>query len=298
MAARDVHTYAARHTLILIDTHPSMFEPCIQLTSSNDEDSDCDQSETKNNDDDYDSDSDSSTTIDEEMNAFSRSRNKRKESQPSLLTTPFDASLMAVERLLHHKVHTVATSRLGKRDGVGVILFGTPDCASNDYEEDDKHDEGEDERENENERSDGNSKEIHHCDNREEGDEEDEEEEEEEKHANESLKVLIKLTPPGVDQIKTIRSCLPPEFYHSNQAQKWHNNDNDGLSNNKRERDLYIELFGTKSNVMMKSKSHEGEEDSESDDEDKKDEDDEEGKTYCSLRPALHEATRTFANAK
>ena len=40
--------------------------------------------------------------------------------------SPFDAALIASEKLLHHRVHSVATTRLGKRDGVGILLFNCP----------------------------------------------------------------------------------------------------------------------------------------------------------------------------
>ena len=270
---RDAHAYAARHTLILIDTHPSMFEPCIYIKSSDDSDIDEDKSDIINND-------------------------------SSFLTTPFDASLMAVERLLHHKVYIVATSKQGKRDGVGVILFGTPpSCINKNIEKDDENSDG------------GNS----------DDDVDTNDDEEEEKDANDSLKVLIKLTPPGVDQIKTIRSCLLSQFYQSNRFPKWTSRihgSNDGVhrindqsqtnelirnmkgwksKNSKRERDLYVELFGKKKQVLttkntINNKNIKDDEDGMTDKEVRKDE--EEECTVSSLKVALYEATRTFVNAK
>lgn len=283
-----------------------MFEPCIRICNddSDDEDSDSDNDSNgnrqrgKDEKNVHDDCSSSSSTTEEGNDEYDTKKKSSSTSSSSktLLTTPFDASLMAVERLLHHKVRTVAMSKLGKRDGVGVILYGTPpECIKKNHKEiDEGNDEDDDDYEN---------------------NEDDDDNQVVEKNANESLKELIKLTPPGVDQIKTIRSCLPPEFYHSNRSSdhvgsyhhqggdtKYKNNntksptnalirdmnyERDGSQsrwNGGRERDLYIELFG-------KGDSNE---DSESDLE----EDEEQEKTDCSLRHALNEATRTFANAK
>ena len=284
IVAQDAHAYAARHTLILIDTHPSMFEPCIRI---------CNGDSVEDSDGDSDDDDTSSTT--EERNEYDtkkKAKNSSSSTSKALLTTPFDASLMAVERLLHHKVRTVAMSKLGKRDGVGVILYGTPDDIKKNHDEKEGDDDENDE------------------------DNEDDNQVEEETNANESLKELIKLTPPGVDQIKTIRSCLPPEFYHSNNSDhvgSYHHQGNNKYKNdstksptnalirdmdykragsqtrcNGRERDLFVELFG----------KGDSDEDSEGESESEVEDDEEQEKKDCSLRHALNEATRTFANAK
>lgn len=44
-----------------------------------------------------------------------------------VIISPFDAALIAVHQLLKLKVKHVATNKSGKRDGVGVLLFGTKD---------------------------------------------------------------------------------------------------------------------------------------------------------------------------
>jgi ATP-dependent DNA helicase 2 subunit 1 len=87
------------------------------------------------------------------------------------LITPLDAALVACERLCRDRVLRVATQKAGKRDGVGVLLYGT--------------------------------QKPHHGD--------DEEEEDDEHHAIEqqsSTQALVELYPPGVTQIRTLRSCL------------------------------------------------------------------------------------------
>ena len=42
-----------------------------------------------------------------------------------IVVAPFEAALRAAERLLRQRVGAVATTRGGKRDGVGVLLYGT-----------------------------------------------------------------------------------------------------------------------------------------------------------------------------
>lgn len=65
-----------------------------------------------------------------EEEEFSQERASKHQSptssnNPQQKITPFDAVLRAVEQLLKLRVKYVATSKAGKRDGVGVVLFGT-----------------------------------------------------------------------------------------------------------------------------------------------------------------------------
>jgi ATP-dependent DNA helicase 2 subunit 1 len=76
----------AQHIIILIDSHPSMFEPCIQAA--------------------YDS-----------INGN--------------CISPFDAAIIAAENIIHDKVHFSATTKTGKRDGIGIILYNCPPSLSN-----------------------------------------------------------------------------------------------------------------------------------------------------------------------
>ena len=134
--------YAAQHVLILIDTHPSMFVPCIQVRKDDD---------------------DSDATMDHDNSC----------SQEENLTTPFDAALMACERLLHDRVRTIAFSRKGKRDGVGVLLYGDSVVS--------KRNQGE--------------------------------YAEAESPFESTVINLVHLEPPGNEEIKRLRSCLRPSQY-------------------------------------------------------------------------------------
>ena len=146
--------YAAQHVLIMIDTHPSMFVPCISVTSDKEEDG-------------YESDV---------------TREEEHSSEQEALTTPFDAALMACERLLHDRVRTIAFARKGKRDGVGVVLFGK--------------------------RADSSKK------NHDDGSEEEDELESESPFLSTVIS-LVDLKPPGNEEIKALRSCLTPTQYGS-----------------------------------------------------------------------------------
>jgi ATP-dependent DNA helicase II len=80
----------AQHVIIIIDASPIMFRRYLQITESDDN-----VSETSS-------------------------------SQESDLTSPFETALMAAERLVHSRIHKVATTKQGKRDGVGILLFNAP----------------------------------------------------------------------------------------------------------------------------------------------------------------------------
>lgn len=242
-------TYAAQHIIILIDTNPSMFKRCIRMNSLKDGD---------------------------------------ESERESALTTPIDAALMAAERLLHHKVNTVATSKINKRDGVGVILYGAPvrEYVHNNHGDN-------------NNINDNSDNPIHFNENGDDmegaqsvdSDDDDESTVMERPHVNQTVKTLVELSPPGVDQIKTLRSYLPPQFFDkkkrnngdfssSNIHRIIMNNQNganaDGindLSNDfiremndeidftPRERDLQMELFGSAGNTGKNQNIKEEEED-------------------------------------
>ena len=86
--------------------------------------------------------------------------------------SPMDAALIACERLARNRVLKVATQKTGKRDGVGVLLYGTRTHGDdNDDDDDDDNDEQLTER-------------------------------------RSSTQTLVELNPPGVQQIRMMRSCL------------------------------------------------------------------------------------------
>jgi len=229
---------------------------------------------------------------------------KVHDSSTSSLISPFDAALIATERLLHHKVQTVATSKINKRDGVGVLLYGTPflnqfhniDSSNNDKNDD--HD--------------------------------DENMDYETPHANSTIKSLIELAPPGVRQIKTIRSCLYSKFYDKNKVlikmqknrqnrmlslrkkgllgDKVCENDDFIIDDTPRERDLEEELF---SKIANDSSRHNTNGTIQVKEEEGgiaattvervgigNDHCDDYEMEFSTLRPALHEANRVFNEAK
>jgi hypothetical protein len=117
----DSFFYGAQHVLILVDCSPSMFKPCIPSTAIHG--------------DEYDGygDDNEDEEIPSEKNDDNNDLNKKEEhkersksqSSSSKLLTPFDVALLATERLLRRRIQYVATSKAGKRDGVGVLLFST-----------------------------------------------------------------------------------------------------------------------------------------------------------------------------
>ena len=124
----------AQHIIILLDAHPSMFAPYIRRSMS---------------------------AVD--------SNKVLSTSTSNSYISPFDAALIACERLLHHRVHNVATTRTGKRDGVGILLFNCPAANLDPNSSDGGVDEN---------------------------------------HATASIRRFMELSPPGVDQIQTIRACM------------------------------------------------------------------------------------------
>jgi Ku70/Ku80 N-terminal alpha/beta domain len=84
--------------------------------------------------------------------------------------SPMDASILACERLLRSRVLHVATQKTGKRDGIGVILFG-----GRTYDSYLEHDDA------------------------------DEDQITEQKSPTQ---ILVDLNPPGIKEIQMLRSCL------------------------------------------------------------------------------------------
>ena len=111
-------TIGASHVLVMIDCNPSMFVPSIRLTSDDDDDGNRDDVEAEDNSDQQGGDDEGAAMVIDDENATRTSRQQQ-------LVTPFEAALRATEKLIRGKVNSVATSRGGTRDGVGVMLFAT-----------------------------------------------------------------------------------------------------------------------------------------------------------------------------
>lgn len=146
---------AAQHVLILIDCHPSMFVPsvCVQIDS---------------------------------IKTTTTTKRQKQENQPNKLVSPFDVALMSCEKLLRLRVHDVATSKAnGKRDGVGILLYGvTKNPHSLDEQQQQQESEGE---------------------------------EDESFMTSPTIHELIPLVPPGTKYILDIRNCLPKGFDEEDQ---------------------------------------------------------------------------------
>ena len=105
-------TIGASHVLVMIDCNPSMFVPSIRLTP--DDDGDREEAEAEDSSDQQGGDDEGAATAIDETATLKQQ-----------LVTPFEAALRATEKLIRGKVNSVATSRGGTRDGVGVMLFAT-----------------------------------------------------------------------------------------------------------------------------------------------------------------------------
>lgn len=142
--------FGAEHILLLIDCHESMFEKYIPLLDDKEDDH-----------------------INKDMD-----NNKEKEK----LFAPMDVAITAAHRLLRMKIRNIAETKTGKRDGVGILLYGcnTKRGLQGKTRSADKS-----------------------------GDESDDTDEDEELH---STHELLELAPPGTQQILKIQECVPPSF--------------------------------------------------------------------------------------
>ena len=207
----------AQHILILLDCNRTMFQSYIHQTKQNE-------------DEDGDGDGESAT---------------RTETESKNLISPIDAALIACQKLLHHRVHNVATTRTGKRDGVGIVLFNCPISTS--------------------------SLNLNST----------------------SIRRLMELAPPGVEQIQKIRAynigtCNPnvgqSQSQSQGQGQGMHSQGSNNSNNDGRMRDLQKELYGR----MAKDEN-------ENENEDKNESDQEQ---VLSLRSALFEVNKILSDAK
>lgn len=147
--------YGAEHILLLIDCHESMFEKYIPLL------------------DDADNDDD------QEMEGSNNNNAPIKEKK---LFAPHDVAVTAAHRLLRMKIRNIAETRTGKRDGVGILLYGCNTKRGLQQGKSDTSPKSGD-------------------------DDSDSDEEEDEQH---STVELLELAPPGTEQILKIQECIPP----------------------------------------------------------------------------------------
>lgn len=104
-----VQHYGAEHLLLLLDCDASMFEqyvPCLRSSSS-----------PSNNDDDENDNNGKNDTDDKNSDGG-------KTAGGIVHYSPMDVAITAAHRLLRSKVRDAAETKSGKRDGVGVLLYG------------------------------------------------------------------------------------------------------------------------------------------------------------------------------
>lgn len=254
-------TIGASHVLVMIDCNPSMFVPSIRLTSD-DDDGDRDEADAEDNGDQQGGDDEGAAmAIDDNASA-------PKQQQ---LVTPFEAALRATEKLIRGKVNSVATSRGGTRDGVGVMLFATKK-----FNPDEKHRDGTDGSKNMNE--DGATAFKKSGDYNENGrpnasgDDSDSDSDEDGDGIGgdaylTSFYHLIPLAPPGTEQTLQIRGCIPGFGGSGSRVQQ------------KYRRDL-VEEFADIEQGDGTSTVNDGID------------------SFCPLRTALHEASKAFVEAR
>ncbi len=174
----------AQHILILLDCHHSMFRPYISTLCN-------------------------TTRTSQENN---HSNDDMDEGGEEKWLSPMDAALIAAKRLLQHRVHHVATTRTGKRDGVGIVLFNCPLTNTTSTTTTST--------------TSGNGNECIHTLGG---------------YSSTGVRILIPLEPPGVDQILTIRSFMKQQ--HSNDNGNGITTPGSGENGKSLERELYGHLM-------------------------------------------------------
>lgn len=219
-----------------------MFVPSIRLTSDEDEAGDDEDGKMSGGHDENDQQGENSPS-----------------SEEIELITPFEAALRATEKLIRFKVNSVATSRGGTRDGVGVMLYATKKFRPEDKQRD-ENGEG------------GDATAIKKADRAMTGsdDEEESSDEDDEFDADEymsSTYQLIPLAPPGTEQMLQIRGCIPGNVGSGSRVSLQH------------KRDLVGEFADVETDGAPADSSN--------------------GiQSLCPLRSALHEASKAFLEAK
>lgn len=160
--------FGAEHVVLLFDCNPSMFERYIPMMPD---------------EDDVDSDEEMDTLLG--IGGGGGGGTTENSSKERLLS-PMEVALTAAHKLLRMRIRAVAETKSGKRNGVGVILFGCDTMrdirgkkSEGGGESDGSEDDGDDDSE------DSSAK------------------------MQSSTFELLELTPPGIDQVLKIQECLP-----------------------------------------------------------------------------------------
>ncbi len=95
-----------------------------------------------------------------------------------------DLALTLAQQLLQQRIRDTVTLKIGKRNGVGVLLFDTKPMESHSEQVEELSDDDDDDHDNDDNNEESPTRSVH---------------------------VLIPLDPPGIRQVQTIRSCLKRE---------------------------------------------------------------------------------------
>ena len=102
--------------------------------------------------------------------------------------TPMHAAMKACESILRQKIRHVATNKTGKRDGIGILFYGSKVSTAEESDDDDDNNKN------------SNNDDVIESDL--------EDSEIENPPTNAPVKWILSLAPPGIQQVKTIQSCL------------------------------------------------------------------------------------------
>jgi len=170
---------AGQHFILLIDCHSQMFGPRRRQKTS------------------------TAMSIKEEpweeedpMDLDRNVHNKASASAMSTSSSPMNLALKLCRQILQERIQDTVKLKIGKRNGVGVILYDTKPLVTtkgskrdDDKDKDDNHDDDDDE----------------------EDDEDDSDDEDDDHTIPRHVHVLMDLSPPGIRQVQTIRECLKGE---------------------------------------------------------------------------------------
>ena len=163
----------AQHVLILLDCHSGMFKSIIAKK----------QVEKKNDD-----------KMDDDIMVSDLPSEEEEE------VAPFDMGLSLTLELLQRCIKNVVTLKIGKRNGVGLLLYHTKPNRVKAKKKMSKVDE-----DNDDSMSDDDEEKEDKADDEEDSDSDSDDDDEN----NTTVHVLLPLVPPGVNQVKAIRKCLP-----------------------------------------------------------------------------------------
>jgi hypothetical protein len=184
---------AAEHVMVMLDCSPDMFAPCLP-EQDHEEDNFYDDNGGR--------------------------KNKKKQQRKHKLVSPVDAVVKSLEEYVRLTVRNTLTTKTGKRNCFGFMVFGTKARAKKSPQDGDKQQQ---------EKNDNKSKETdnlhkedeveadHHDDSEDEEDDNDEYGRRPKKHLT-TAHVIIPLEPPGASTVKTLRSFLEDK-HHDNRRQ-------------------------------------------------------------------------------